>query len=112
MTLGELKEALSMMPQNADLVIGDYNHFGDLGSYRGYYSDLAVSRGDKPIKVQEVLSLLNDATGTTFEGYKGGQNTMHNDVDVYLAEWGCLGESVDHVYYKNGMVYIHTIQEY
>jgi hypothetical protein len=38
--------------------------------------------------VSEFVKALNLAVGEEFEGYKGGQYTMHEDTDIWVSEYG------------------------
>jgi hypothetical protein len=62
-------------------------------SYRGYYSELGVEPCG-PTEVRELIATLKGAIGSTFQGWKGGDYTMHEYVEVYLAEQGCVGEAL------------------
>jgi hypothetical protein len=87
-----------------------YNHqeenWGDLDSYRGYYSELAVDTGDTKVDVAHVIKALDEAVGLTFTGYKGGEYMMSGNTDLYWAEYGCLGPVASKVYMRYGEVYI------
>lgn len=62
-------------------------------SYRGFYEDLAFEPATD-ITVGEMLDAARSALGETFEGYKGGYFTMRQHTDCWLAEYGCLGETI------------------
>lgn len=62
-------------------------------SYRGYYEDLAFEVG-RDVPVHEMLREAKECLGKTFEGYKGGEFTMHEYTEVWLADWGCTGEGI------------------
>ena len=93
-----------------------YNHeeglWGDLDSYRGYYSELAVDSGDTEVDVAYVIKHLEGAIGTTFEGYKGGEYMMSGNSDLYWADYGSLGPVSSKVYKRYGEVYIEFEEEY
>lgn len=57
-------------------------------SYRGDYSELALNPAPK-VKVADMLRVLQDALGKTFQGWKGGEYTMTEYTEVYLCEEGC-----------------------
>lgn len=64
-----------------------------LHSYRGYYTDLAISwTQDYRPKIKDFLKRLRDVVGFTFEGYKGGEFTMNEATRVWVANYG---ESTD-----------------
>lgn len=115
MTIDELIEQLVKFDQNLTTTI-KYNHeyaeFGDLDSYRGYYQELAVDRGRSDKTVGQVIEQLKEACGKTFIGYKGGEFTMHGGTDVYFAEYGNTGPIVDHVYEKDGAVYLFCVEDF
>ena len=89
MTLGELIEILQKADQSRVVPIG----FHRPHSYRGYYSCVAFELKDN-ITVEEMLESAKSALGATFVGYKGGEYKMDNSTDVYLAEYGRLGEEI------------------
>ena len=60
-------------------------------SYRGYYEELAFEPAQN-ITVGAMLKAARSAVGTTYSGYKGGEYTMGQYSDVYLAYWGDTGE--------------------
>jgi hypothetical protein len=61
----------------------------DVGSYRGYYDQLAVEWTDESVMtVADFLTLLRNAVGATFEGYKGGEYRMTRDTPVWVANYG------------------------
>ncbi len=66
---------------------------GSLHSYRGYYSDLSLGFADV-MSVKELLERCNNAWGTAFEGYKGGQFVMANDTPLWAAQYGCCGRAI------------------
>ena len=70
--------------------------FGNPHSYRGYYDDLAF----EPLADVTVGSMLADARhalGSTFEGWKGGDFTMTEYTDCWLARHGAAGEGIGSV---------------
>jgi len=89
MTLAELIEALERVNQDAILPLG----FTRPHSYRGYYDQLAFEPA-KDVPVRAMLADAKGALGTTFTGYKGGEYTMCAYTDVWLAEYGCCGETI------------------
>jgi len=87
MCLGKLIEALKGLPQDAVTKYG----FNDAYTYRGYYEELAVQPATASIGA--MVKVLEGALDTVMEGYKGGQYTMHQNVGVWLAEWGATAGS-------------------
>jgi hypothetical protein len=88
-TLGELISALERMPK--DKILTDAFRGGD--SYRGFYDELAF----KPCAEVKVGDLLKDArscVGVTFDGYKGGEYTMHLNTPIWKAEYGSCGDEI------------------
>jgi hypothetical protein len=60
-----------------------------LGSYRGYYEDLALDyQTGATVHVADLLPQLRDALGRSFEGYKGGEFVMHRGTNVWVAPYG------------------------
>lgn len=89
MTLGELIAMLETEPHAKRVRLGfTYPH-----PYRGYYQDLAFVPKEN-ITVSEMLGAARSALGSTYEGWKGGEYTMSEHTDVWLAEVGCCGETI------------------
>lgn len=91
-TLGRLIKLLEMEPQDND-VRYDFARFttDGVGSYRGYYDQLAIGwtgEAERPQKVSELLAELKSAVGKTFTGYKGGEYTMDENTPVWCANYG------------------------
>ncbi len=67
---------------------------GEVGSYRGYYDQLAIAvNGGGYATVGSLLAELEAAVGKTFTGYKGGEYVMTRDTKVWLANYGESGGS-------------------
>lgn len=66
--------------------------FGNPHSYRGYYSDLAFEPV-RDISVGEMLTAARSALGTTFEGYKGGDNLMTESTECWISMHGESGDN-------------------
>jgi hypothetical protein len=110
-TLGELIAKLEQQDADAPLAVEFYgNHFAcaDLGSYRGYYSDLAIEPdGNLTGTVADALTKLRGAVGKTFHGYKGGDYTMSNRTIVWVSNYGDnSGIGVTGVEVRDGLVVI------
>jgi hypothetical protein len=89
MDLGELIAALEAAAPDTIVPVG----FGKPHSYRGSYEDLAFEPVAN-VRVADMLAAARSALGETFEGYKGGDNTMNAYSDVWLAYYGHTGESI------------------
>jgi len=94
MTLGQMIDVLERKDPTADV---QFSFVGmvptGVSSYRGYYDQLAIgyeSKYPRP-KVADVLTMLKDADGQTFTGYKGGEYTMDRDTAVWVANNGEVG---------------------
>jgi hypothetical protein len=66
-----------------------------IDSWRGSYAELALnwSASENRMKVSEFISMLNDAVGKTFEGYKGGEYLMSRDTPIWVANEGNSGNT-------------------
>lgn len=63
-------------------------------SHRGYYHNLAFEIAEN-VTVGEMLSAAQSALGATYQGWKGGDYTMHEYTSVWLVpEEGCSGETI------------------
>ena len=89
MRLGEIIDALASVKPDANVEF-DFGGLRPTGvdSYRGYYSDLALSYGDEGMTSGLLLNELRDAVGATFEGYKGGEFRMDKSTPVWVANYG------------------------
>lgn len=77
-------------------------------SWRGSYRELAITfdydgqltspyRADhswsNSMTVERFLTMLREAVGATFQGYKGGDYTMSERTPVWVANWGDSGNT-------------------
>jgi hypothetical protein len=84
-----LKELIEWLEkQNPDLVVP--HGFGKPMSYRGYYEQLAFEPLENA-RLGDMLEHAKSALGNTFEGYKGGDYTMTETTDCWIAEYGTSG---------------------
>ncbi len=66
---------------------GDYPD--DLMSYRGYYEQLSVGYGPRPVwTVGDMVSRLRGAVGKEFTGYKGGEFQMDELTPLWMSNYG------------------------
>lgn len=84
--LREIIEFLETLNQDAIVPFG----FGEPMSYRGYYSELAFEPKENA-GIGDMLTHARNALGNTFTGYKGGDYTMTETTDCWIASWGCSG---------------------
>lgn len=89
MILKDLIEYLKNQPQET-LVL---NGFEGPHSYRGSYCELAFKPA-KNVTVASMLACAKEALGATYTGYKGGEFTMCEYTNCYLAEYGECGEMI------------------
>ena len=88
-TLGKLIEVLEQVPEEIPVRFVGGGSPDRIDSYRGYYSDLAISvQYEREVSVKVFLSALRTALNTHFEGYKGGQYLMDADTPLWCSEWG------------------------
>lgn len=83
-------------------------HWGEPCSWRGSYSELTLPSGDNEYTVREFLDMLrSDVLNKMFYGYKGGEFTMYESVDVWSDSYGSFSETgVADVFEENGNVYV------
>lgn len=94
-TLGMLIEWLEK--QDQDLIVKD--GFGSPHSDRGSYEELAF----KPLpeaRIGDMLAHAKSALGQTFDGYKGGDFTMHENTSCNIGEWGDCGDEIGAIHFK------------
>jgi len=89
MTLRDLIDELSKHPADQVVPMGFHNPH----SHRGDYSELAFEPRSRTT-VGEMLDAARSAVGTTYEGWKGGEFTMNEWTQVYLATEGYCGEGI------------------
>ncbi len=89
MTLGKLIEYLENSDKNFVVKRG----FGNPHSYRGMYSELAFAPIEN-ITVGRILEFAKAALGKTYTGWGGGDFTMQEYTDCYLANYGECGETI------------------
>lgn len=90
MTLGELIKALAQFSSDTTVYFAfGRERPGHVGSYRGYYCELAVAPdGSEARTVGDFLAELKSAVGATFTGYKGGDFVMGLNTPVWAAARG------------------------
>ena len=84
--LKELIEWLEKQDPDGVVPLG----FGAPMSYRGYYDDLAFQPVENA-RLGDMLRHARFAMGATFTGYKGGEYTMDEFSDCWIAEYGTSG---------------------
>lgn len=89
MILKDLIDALAAEDPDLVLPLG----FHEPHSYRGDYMDLAFMPAEN-ITIGGVLAAARSALGATYQGYKGGDFTMGEHTDCWLAQYGSTGETV------------------
>lgn len=89
MMLGELIKVLRKADPNQVVPMG----FAVPHSYRGSYDNVAFEPMTNTT-VREMLAAARSALGKTFYGYKGGEYRMDKATDVYLANYGDVGEGI------------------
>ena len=83
MTLNRLIELLKQADPQHTCKKG----FRNPHSYRGYYERLAFEPAND-VPVHEMLTYAEEALGSTYVGYKGGDYLMHGDVQIHIAFYG------------------------
>lgn len=95
MTLKDLIKFLEQQDPSLIVPVG----FTHPHSYRGYYYDLAFEP-EENVTVGQMLGAAKGAMGKTFTGYKGGEFTMGDYTDCWLATYGDCGEGIGPVLLK------------
>lgn len=109
LTLGGLIEALEAAPAKAVVTFSDGQRPREMCSYRGYYSDLAISCGSKPMTAKGLLSIARAALNAEFTGYKGGEFMMMEETPLWRSEYGHdSGEAIISADVMQGGVVLHT----
>ena len=110
LALGEFIMALEAVPPGLPVRFDKGENPGRVMSYRGDYSQLAITcDGKDACRVEDLLGRLRDAVGKTFEGYKGGYYAMGLHTLVFAANWGeCTGRFPVAVFNRVDVVVIFT----
>ena len=90
-TLGEMLQALGHLGDGQVVAItpdGREHGMCDPHSYRGYYSDLALTPTDTPTGSGELWVQLMAVLDNELTGYKGGEFTMTENTPLWLAAYG------------------------
>ncbi len=90
LTLGELIIKLETIPDKTKSVVYDFGEFvpTEIDSWRGIYAELALDYDKKePKTIEQILNLLKNAVGKTFEGYKGGDFRMGRNTPIWVANY-------------------------
>jgi len=90
MILKNLIEKLEQYPRDKVVPKG----FNSPHSYREFYSELAFEPCDNTT-VGEMLDCAKEALNNTYEGYKGGEYTMDEWTDCYLAVYSECGDAIN-----------------
>lgn len=104
LSLGKLIEELEKVEKKDTRVGFDFGstYPNDIDSWRGSYAELAFDyadvhpnfHGPDIIKnVSQIIQMLKDCIGKTFEGYKGGDFIMTVDTPLWVAHWGISGNT-------------------
>lgn len=115
--LGELCDKLELLDPEARVMFDFCDCFplANVGSYRGYYEDLAIRWSSfepgkrEPVKVSQIHDTLKIAIGNTYVGWKGGEFTMGKDSRVWVANSGdCHGTQIVEVKAAGSTIYFRT----
>ena len=90
LTLGELILKLEAVSNKDKPVVFDFGEQVPIGldSWRGSYAELSFHHEkETPKPVSEILGMLKEAVGRTYEGYKGGDFTMTRHTPIWVANW-------------------------
>ena len=111
MSVGELAATLRAAP-DLPVMAGGYAYgVGDVDSYRGYYSDLAIEPGGDAT-AHQLAGALDAAVGATFTGYKGGDFVMSRVTPVWVSPYGdASGLAVTGVNVEEGRVVLVLTKE-
>lgn len=95
LTLGEIIDRCEAIGDDAEVVFDfEYAAPRKLDSWRGVYAELALSFGfDGGPKLPEFVSMLKEAVGKEFDGYKGGEFLMTRETPVWVANYGNSGNT-------------------
>lgn len=112
--LGELIDKLKRMDLTLPVYFDNGQHPTDIDSWRGIYSELALSHevGGEPLTGGALLEILEGAIDKTFTGYKGGDYVMTADTPVWVDNYGCYScNTITGMKQENGRIIILTAIE-
>lgn len=113
-TLGEVILLLEAQPA-LNIIKLDFTNQNPRGliSYRGYYSDLCLDYDSdaKPMTVKQLLQMFEEADGSIYTGYKGGDFTMSRKTLVWVAPYGDTGRMLVNIQGKPGITTIATQED-
>jgi hypothetical protein len=115
LSLGGLIRALADSPGSNIVKVATRGRLfnpGDVGSYRGYYSELYIDYTEASERtVKSLLKNLRKAMGKTFTGYKGGEFTMGSGTSIFVDQYSmCDGIAACAVISRDGLTVILTDQ--
>lgn len=98
LTVEELILLLESVDEDKPITFLDGSFLGDLDSYRGSYSELAIGFEEGTPTTQETVGefskRLRNKVGKTIYGYKGGEYKVHYGTTVHKANYGECGDIV------------------
>lgn len=104
-TLGRLIDALESIPTTRRNYRGEterrhvrfdfeYLRPSGLDSWRGVYRELAIGFATEgTMHLDDFLTMLRQAVGKTYEGYKGGTFRMDRSTPLWVANYGNAGDT-------------------
>lgn len=120
MNLGEIIDTLEIITKKAGdtcPVLFDFGAFApdvnDIGSYRGYYSDLAIGYieygGYGSTTVSDLLKALKKALKEKHYGYKGGEYFMGRETMVWVANHSkTTSTQISQIDQQDHYIIVHT----
>lgn len=88
-----IKELIEALEPHIEYNI--HNVSREFCSYRGYYKHLAVAESvGRNMSVVSFQNLLANQIGMTYQGYKGGDYTMHEGTELFVSTYGRTGKWV------------------
>lgn len=108
LTIGAALKEMAALDQSMLLIADEGVGVSNPHSYRGYYSDLALEPSPPQNTVGEFWSMLSEANGATFEGYKGGDFTMDENTPLWLSPYGTTGRAIMGWQERDGVIVLQT----
>lgn len=90
MTLGDFHAELSSVDPSTIVRTENFEALGEAHSYRGYYEEIAFEPASPGTTVTagELAQVVENAIGTVFTGWKGGDFRMDVDTPVWISSEG------------------------
>lgn len=114
MALGDMIDGLDGLglPGDTRVVFDFGSEPCGIGSYRGYYDDLAIEWTDGlHFNLADLVRVLSYSVGKTYQGYKGGSYQMDRHTRMWASQYGeASGLAIVGIEQNGGRVVLRTCE--